>query len=112
MSLIQPTLEDIISHCKRRGFIFQSADIYGGLNGVYDFGHYGALIKNNLRTAWLQSLREHNTSIVLLEGSLLGPQSVWEASGHVANFHDPMIDCRDGMVLQTRYLFPFFFCLV
>jgi len=95
MSLIQPTLEDIISLCKRRGFIFQSADIYGGLNGIYDFGHYGVLIKNNLRTAWIQSLRENNTPIVLLEGSLLGPQTVWEASGHVANFHDPMIDCME-----------------
>jgi glycyl-tRNA synthetase len=93
MSPLKPTLEDIVSLCKRRGFVFQSAEIYGGLNGVYDFGHLGTLIKNNLRSMWLKSLTSHDNTILFLEGSLLGPESTWIASGHVENFHDPMIDC-------------------
>lgn len=93
MSSIQPTLEDIVSLCKRRGFVFQSADLYGGLNGVYDFGHLGTLMKQNLRTMWMRSMTSTGKSMLLLEGSLLGPEAVWQASGHVENFHDPMIDC-------------------
>lgn len=87
------TLETIISLCKRRGLVYQSADIYGGLNGVYDFGHLGVLIKENIRTAWKKSINQIDGDILFLEGALLGPQSVWEASGHVKNFHDPMVDC-------------------
>src|SRR5947207_12087826 len=89
----KPTLEDIVALCKRRGFVFQSADLYGGLNGVYDFGHLGTLMKNNLRAAWIRSMISTGKTILLLEGSLLGPEAVWQASGHVENFHDPMIDC-------------------
>ena len=91
----QPTLDTLVSFCKRRGFVYQSSDIYGGLNGVYDFGHLGTLMKRNLRDLWLHSLRNTKGEIVELEGSLLGPQAVWEASGHVAGFHDPMVDCKN-----------------
>ena len=87
------TLEKIISLCKRKGFVYQSAEIYGGLNGVYDFGHLGTLLKQNIRTTWLESLYEANDNIFLLEGSLLAPEAVWEASGHLESFHDPMVDC-------------------
>lgn len=89
------TLDTLVSFCKRRGFVYQSSDIYGGLNGVYDFGHLGTLMKRNIRDLWIQSLRNNKGEIVQLEGSLLGPEAVWEASGHVAGFHDPMVDCKE-----------------
>lgn len=87
------TLEKIVALCKRRGFVYQSADIYGGLNGVYDFGHLGSLIKNNVRQLWLSSLKNQFGTILNFEGALLGPQAVWKASGHVDHFSDPMVDC-------------------
>jgi len=88
------TLDKIIAFCKRRGFVYQSADIYGGLNGVYEFGHLGFLVKNNIRNAWRKSISNNDKGDVLfLEGALLGPRAVWEASGHVDCFHDPMVDC-------------------
>lgn len=89
------TLEKISALCKRRGFVYQSAEIYGGLNGVYDFGHLGALLKKNIRDAWLNSMVQAKEAMLQFEGSLLGPQSVWEASGHLANFQDPMVDCTE-----------------
>lgn len=88
------TLEKIVALCKRKGFVYQSAEIYGGLNGVYDFGHLGSLLKQNIRKAWTDSmLSSDRGDMLFLEGSLLGPFSVWEASGHISNFHDPMVDC-------------------
>lgn len=99
-SVISPvTLDTIISLCKRRGFVYQSADIYGGLNGVYDFGHLGTLMKENIRAAWKRSVSQMG-DVLFMEGSLLGPHAVWEASGHVKNFHDPMVDC---MHCKKRY---------
>ena len=95
---MQPTptmasLEKITALCKRRGFVYQSAEIYGGLNGVYDFGPLGTLLKQNIRTAWLASIYKVHDDILLLEGTILGSQAVWEASGHLQNFNDPMVDC-------------------
>jgi glycyl-tRNA synthetase len=87
------SLESIISLCKRRGFVYQSADIYGGLNGMYDFGHLGTLLKNNIRKAWLDGIMQAQEDIFVVEGSLLAPEQVWKASGHIDNFHDPMVDC-------------------
>lgn len=87
------TLEKIVALCKRRGFVYQSAEIYGGLNGVYDFGPMGSLLKENIRSAWRQSLEQTGFDIVYLDGALLGSHAVWQASGHIANFHDPMVDC-------------------
>ena len=88
------TLEKIVSLCKRRGFVFQTAEIYGGLNGVYDFGPLGTLVKNNIRSLWSQAISNSLTKdIVFFEGSLLSPQAVWDASGHTQNFHDPLVDC-------------------
>ncbi len=94
------TLDKLVALCKRRGFVYQSAEIYGGLNGIYDCGHLGTLLKKNIRNAWLQSMKEATPYIVQFEGALLGPQSVWEASGHLANFQDPMVDC---LVCKHRY---------
>lgn len=87
------TLEKIVSLCKRRGLIFQSADIYGGLNGVYDFGPLGTSLKKNIRKSWEQAIKKFSKNIILMEGSLLGSEDVWRASGHISNFHDPMVDC-------------------
>jgi len=87
------TLEALVSLCKRRGFVYPSADIYGGLNGVYDFGHLGVLLKHNIRNLWTQSMYAAHNNILMFEGALLGPQSVWDASGHTQHFHDPMVDC-------------------
>lgn len=93
MASCPATLEKIISLCKRKGFVYQAADIYGGLNGFYDFGHLGTLLKQNIRTEWLKKLYEAHDDILLLEGSLLSPEAVWKASGHLEHFHDPMVDC-------------------
>lgn len=87
------TLEKIVSLAKRRGFVYQSAEIYGGLNGIYDFGHLGTLLKINIRNAWKRSLKETNPNILFFEGALLGPEAMWNASGHTKHFHDPMVDC-------------------
>ncbi len=88
-------LEQIVAWAKRRGFVYQSSEIYGGLNGVYDFGHYGSLLKQNIRTAWIQSITTAQKNILLFEGALLGPHQMWEASGHTKNFSDPMVDCTN-----------------
>jgi len=90
-----PTLEDIVSLCKRRGFIFPASDIYGGINGIYDVGHLGVLMKRNIRNLWLSSLNNPLGPIVELEGSLLGSEAMWKASGHIEGFHDPMVDCKN-----------------
>ncbi len=89
------TLEKVVSLCKRKGFIYQAADIYGGLNGVYDFGHLGVLLKNNIRALWSKSIEQKYGKVFFLEGSLLGPFAMWKASGHIDHFSDPMVDCRE-----------------
>lgn len=99
------TLEKLVSLCKRRGFVYQSAEIYGGLTGVYDMGPTGVLLRNNIRNAWIQSLKKlkfNNKSldVLFLEGALLGPEAMWQASGHTTNFHDPLIDC---LVCKHRF---------
>lgn len=87
------TLDKLIALCKRRGFVYQSAEIYGGLNGVYDFGHLGTLMKHNIRKTWIDSLYKMNENILLFEGAILGAYDTWKASGHVDSFSDPMVDC-------------------
>ena len=91
----QASLDKIISLCKRKGFVFQTAEIYGGLQGVYDFGHLGFLLRENIKKTWRDSIENDLGEIYTLEGSLLGVDKMWEASGHIANFHDPMIDCKN-----------------
>lgn len=94
------SLDKIVALCKRRGFVFQSAEIYGGLNGVYDFGPLGTLLKQNIRASWTQAMKKAPGDILFFEGALLGPHIMWEASGHVQNFSDPMIDC---LTCKHRY---------
>lgn len=94
------TLEKISALCKRCGFVYPSSEIYGGLNGVYDFGPLGSLIKTNIRNFWKKSLNATKRDVVFFEGSILGAPAVWKASGHIDNFHDPMVDC---MNCKKRY---------
>ncbi len=89
------SLDKIISLCKRKGFVFQTAEIYGGLNGVYDFGHLGYLLRENIKKAWKNSIENDLGEIYTLEGSLLGVHKMWQASGHIDNFNDPMVDCKN-----------------
>ena len=88
------TMDKIISLCRRRGFIFQSSEIYGGLNGAYDYGPMGVELKNNIRDFWWKEMTRMHDNIVGLDASILMHPRVWEASGHVSNFTDPMVDCK------------------
>ena len=87
-------MDKIVSLCRRRGFIFQSSEIYGGLNGAYDYGPLGVQLKNNIRDAWWKEMTQLHDNIVGLDASILMHPRVWEASGHVSNFTDPMVDCK------------------
>jgi glycyl-tRNA synthetase len=87
-------MEKIVSLCKRRGFIFQSSEIYGGLNGVWDYGPLGTELKNNLKQCWWQVMVRERDDVVGLDGAILTHPAVLKASGHVDTFTDPMVDCR------------------
>ena len=80
--------------CKRRGFIFPSSEIYGGLGSTYDYGHYGVLLKNNVKAQWWRAMLSDHEDIVALDSAILQHPRVWEASGHLGGFTDPMVDCR------------------
>jgi glycyl-tRNA synthetase len=86
-------MEKIVSLCKRRGFIFQSSEIYGGLNGCWDYGPLGVELKRNLKDFWWRRLTRERDDIVGLDGSILMNRKVWQASGHESTFSDPMVDC-------------------
>ena len=88
------TMDKIVSLCRRRGFVFPSSEIYGGLGSTYDYGHYGVLAKNNIRQAWFQAMVQERDDIVALDSAIILNPAVWEASGHVAGFTDPLVDCR------------------
>ncbi|MDA0770734.1 MAG: glycine--tRNA ligase [Chloroflexi bacterium] len=87
-------MEKIVSLCKRRGFIFQSAEIYGGLNGCWDYGPLGTELKRNLKDYWWRKHVRERDDVVGLDGSILTHQEALKASGHVGGFSDPMVDCR------------------
>lgn len=87
-------MDKIISLCKRRGFLFPSSEIYGGLANTWDFGHYGVLLKNNLRDWWWKRFVLNRDDMVSVDASVILNPKVWEASGHVKSFNDPLIDCR------------------
>ncbi len=88
------TMEKIVALCKRRGFIFPSSEIYGGVGSTYDFGHYGVLLKNNVKSEWWRAMLYEREDIVALDSAILQHPRVWEASGHLAGFTDPLVDCR------------------
>ena len=86
-------MEKVTALCKRRGFIFQSSEIYGGLSGFYDYGPYGVALKRNIRELWWRHLVELRDDVVGLESTLIMHPEVWKASGHVDNFVDPLVQC-------------------
>jgi glycyl-tRNA synthetase len=88
------TMDKIVSLSRRRGFVFPSSEIYGGLGSTYDYGHYGVLLKNNIRNAWLDAMVLQRDDIVALDSAIILHPRVWEASGHVEGFTDPLVDCR------------------
>ena len=91
-----PALFDkVVNLCKRRGFVFPSAEIYGGFRSTYDYGPLGVLMLRNVKDAWWRSMVQLRDDVVGLDAAILSPPAVWEASGHLANFTDPLVDCRD-----------------
>ena len=88
------SMDTIVSLCRRRGFVFPSSEIYGGIGATYDYGHYGVLTKNNIRSLWLRSMVQERDDIVALDSAIILNPRVWEASGHVSGFTDPLVDCR------------------
>ncbi|NOT07950.1 MAG: glycine--tRNA ligase [Gemmatimonadales bacterium] len=89
-----PTMEKLVSLCKRRGFVFQSSEIYGGLGSVWDYGPLGAELKKNVKDRWWNSMVRVRDDIEGLDAAILMHPKVWEASGHVSGFTDPMVDCK------------------
>jgi glycyl-tRNA synthetase len=88
------SMDKIVALCKRRGFIFPSSEIYGGVGSTYDFGHYGVLLKGNVKSEWWRAMLADRDDIVALDSAILQHPRVWEASGHLAGFTDPLVDCR------------------
>jgi glycyl-tRNA synthetase len=88
------TMDKIVSLCKRRGFIFPSSEIYGGLGSSYDYGHYGVLLKTNVKGQWWRSMLQEREDVVALDSAIIQHPKTWEASGHLAGFTDPLVDCR------------------
>jgi glycyl-tRNA synthetase len=86
-------MEKVTALCKRRGFVFQSSEIYGGINAIYDYGHYGVALRRNIRNLWWRHMIELRDDVVGLESSVIMNPEVWVASGHVSGFTDPMVDC-------------------
>src|ERR1700727_2933728 len=88
------TMDEITALAKRRGFVFQSSEIYGGINGFWDYGPLGAILKQNVKRAWWRDTVELRDDVVAFDSSIVMHPSVWKASGHVDAFHDVMIDCK------------------
>jgi len=87
-------MEKIVSLCKRRGFVFPGSEIYGGLQGFYDFGPLGVEMKNNLKALWWDWMTKKHDSIVGIDGAIIANPKVWEASGHLKSFVDPLAECK------------------
>ena len=98
-SLDQVNMETIVSLCKRRGFIFPSSEIYGGLGSTWDYGPMGVELKRNVKNLWWKSIVTARDNIVGMDAAILMHPGVWEASGHVENFHDPLVDNNRTLAL-------------
>ncbi len=88
-------LDQIVNLAKRRGFVYPSAEIYGGFRSSYDYGPIGSLMLRNVKEAWVRSMVQQRDDVVLIDASILSPPAVWEASGHLATFSDPLVDCTN-----------------
>ena len=89
-----PDLDTIVNLCKRRGFVFQSSEIYGGFGGFWDYGPLGVELKRNIRDAWWRAMVQERDDMVGLDASIIMSPRVWEASGHLSTFTDPLVDCK------------------
>src|SRR4051795_12918966 len=87
-------MDKVVALCKRRGLIFPASEIYGGIANTYDYGHYGVLLKNNVIGAWWRAMIQERDDIVALDSAIIQHPRTWEASGHLAGFSDPLIECR------------------
>src|SRR3954451_6308339 len=87
-------MDKIVSLCKRRGFIFPSSEIYGGIASTYDFGHYGVLLKMNVKNEWGRAMVSERDDIVALDAAIIMHPRTWEPSVHLAGFTDPLVDCK------------------
>jgi len=94
------SMDVLASLCKRRGFIFQTSEIYGGINGFWDYGPLGVELKRNIKESWWKAVVQTRENVVGLDSSIIMHPKVWEASGHIGNFKDPMVDCRET---KSRY---------
>ena len=96
MTTNENKFQEIISHAKEYGFVFQSSEIYDGLSAVYDYGPYGSELKKNIRDYWWKSMTQLHENIVGIDAAIFMHPLTWKASGHIDNFSDPMIDNRDS----------------
>ena len=109
-------MEDIVGLCRRRGFIFQSSEIYGGINGFWDYGPYGSELKRNLKNLWWEDIVHGDVTgpngdrvkIVGVDCTIIMNPKTWIASGHVGGFNDPMVDCKES---KSRYRADHVLCL-
>jgi glycyl-tRNA synthetase len=97
---VNERMEKIVSLCKRRGFIFQSSEVYGGINGFWDYGPLGAELKRNLKDAWWRRMTREREDVVGIDATIIMHPMIWKASGHVETFSDPMVDC---LLTKKRY---------
>src|SRR3989304_2921022 len=98
-----PSMDIFVSLCKRRGFVFQSSEIYGGIGGFWDYGPLGVELKNNIKRDWWRAVVQERDDVVGIETAIIMNPRVWQASGHVDTFADPMVDCKS----RTRRKLPF-----
>ncbi|KAG8462138.1 hypothetical protein KFE25_011588 [Diacronema lutheri] len=89
-------MSDIVSLCKRRGFVYPSSEIYSGFAGFFDYGPLGVELRNNIKRAWWEDMVQRRDDVVGLDSSIIASPRIWEASGHVAGFSDPMVDCKES----------------
>lgn len=89
------TLEKLTAFCKTRGFIYPSSEIYGGMSAIYDYGHYGTLLKKNIAEEWMKSMVQYRTDVYALDSAIFMSPTTWVASGHVDSFDDPQVDCKN-----------------
>ena len=89
-------MDDIVNLCKRKGFVFQSSEIYSPMAGFFDYGPLGVELKNNIKKLWWRDMVQRRDDMVGLDSSIIAASAVWQASGHVAGFSDPMVDCKQS----------------
>ncbi len=105
MAPTELTMDKIVSLCKRRGFVLPASEIYGGIHNTYDYGHYGVLLKNNVVNAWWRAMVQERDDVVALDSAIIQHPRTWEASGHLAGFTDPLVDCKTcGLRFRADHL--------